>query len=155
MVKLTITREGDWKKANRMLRGLTRTVPEASAIMLHQAHLSRARLVKNIENQVYTDWPPASPNYVQKDPRLLIETGQYIGAIRVLPMGPLMWGIGIPRTATNDKGKSLAAIGFAHEYGLGNLPVRSHWRRESATFKGQLSKALSVHLHSKVSLAAR
>lgn len=155
MVGLTVAQVGDWEYAGKVLRGLVRTVPEASAVMLQEARASKERLVRNIERQVYKDWPKHSPNYHPKDPRLLIETRQYIDAIQVIALGPLMWGVGIPRRAKNHEGVSLAAIGTAHEYGAGSLPPRPHWRREATVFKGQLSKALGAYLGAKVNLSRR
>lgn len=142
---------GDWGRAQRAINKLSRTGVDAVAVVRTQAELSKNRIKRNIERQVY-DWPGPSPNSRPLDPRLLIETGQYVDAIDVVQFGPLMFGVGIPRGTTNDKGVDLGFIGMAHEYGYGNLPPRPHWRREYRVFRTQLAIALSAMAKTKVSL---
>lgn len=151
MSVLTIRKVGEWGRAERVLTGLITTYPQVSAIMLAEAHDAKKRLVRKIERQEY-DWPPASPNSRQIDPRLMIETGQYLRSIRVVPMGIGLWGIGVSKSAVNDKGIRLADLGLWHEYGAGNLPPRPHWRPESSVLKRQLSRKLGALLAMKVSL---
>lgn len=154
---LTIRRVGDWSKTRRTLRSLTRTAPELSAVIYQQAKRSRDRLKRNIRAQAYP-WPPLDQDYAREkaaaglDPRTMIAHGDYLDAIRVLPLGPLTWGVGIEEGATNREGDSLVMIGLSAEYGLGRNPARPHWRREYGVFKGQLSRALGTALGQKVNL---
>lgn len=154
---LSAARVGEWGKAGRVLRGLVNTVPQASAIVRAQAELSQARLVNNIKRQIYP-WPKLAPETVKEkarknqDPRILIAEGDYIDAIKVLPMGPLLWAVGIEKGAKNRDGRSLVMIGLSHEYGMGGNPPRPHWRREYTVFRAQTSAALNALLAQKVSL---
>jgi len=125
---------GEWGRAMRLVKRMQIMVPlEMHAVMFDWATDTREWLVEKIERQEFNHTPLSPVTRARKsatggDPRILIDKRDYLDAIRVLPMGPRKWQVGIKRGAKNQKGSDLATIGMVHEYGSARVPARPHWR---------------------------
>lgn len=135
----SVHRVGEWNKLLPLARRMRGFTPKVNAILFAEAKNMEQRLKGRLRSGAYaSQWVPLSEDWRRTkarrklDPRMMIAHGDYIGAIKVLPQGPAIWTVGINRAATNRRGESLVAIGYAHEYGHPpfNLPERPHWRPE-------------------------
>jgi len=83
--------------------------------------------------------------------RKLIEHTSYVNAIKVVPMGPNQWGVGVLRTDVdpNNPERNLAQIGLFHEYGTKNMPARPHWRVEYQNFQRELNSAMTAYMRGR------
>ena len=154
-MSVTARKVGEWAELSRKMRMLNKVMPAASGIMLQEAHQLKTEVVNAIKAQDY-EWDALSDSYAARkareglDPRTLIATGKSLRSIRVLPMGPGLWGIGITKTAKNKRGQSIADIMLRHEFGWGPFPARPLWRKEyrksEARLMMKLKSALGVML---------
>lgn len=149
---------GNWGAVSRRVRHIAMSTPAARAIIRNTAERSKDRIKSNILRQAYSDWPALSEETLKRkrsegsDLRKLIEHREYVKAIRVIPMGPNQWGVGVLKTAVDpdDKRRSLAEIGLFHEYGTKKMKARPHWRREYAQFQQELMANLVVLMRRRV-----
>lgn len=147
---LTATRVGDWSQLYRVANKLQAFTPKVGVALLAEARDMHARVKRRIRQQAYDDWPPLSAEWAaykrqhNMDRRKLIGFGDYLDSIRVLPAGPNRWMVGVPKTAKNREGRSLAAIGYVHEYGHGSVPPRPFWRFEYDESRDNLRRVLTA-----------
>lgn len=156
MASVSVKTVGNWKGAEKILGELVSTVPQAAVIIRQEAEASKNRLQENLRGGKI-DFAALSSRTHKDNPEkpILIDTEEYVSAIKVLGRNPMSVGVGIGPTAKNRDGTSLAKIGLYHEYGTGRMPPRPHWRKEYTVYKRSLSTKLSLLLGSKVSLAGR
>lgn len=147
---------GEWDRAVRAARRLKVVAPAVlSTEMLNWARGTRDDLVNNLKQQKF-DHAELHPETKRRkkaaghDPdKKLIATGDYVNAIKVLPMGPYMWQVGITKNATNRRGVSLTTVGMVNEFGSArqNIPARPHWRPtyERAAIEGVVRFKAALH----------
>lgn len=139
---------GDWAKAKVAFTRLVGMGIGADLVMKQVADENAGRIRHNLETGRYASgWRELSPVTIElraegtKDRPPLYEYGDYIDAIKVVPMGGGLagqgrsWGVGVSGTARNREGKLIAPIALSHEYGgtssMGHeLPARPFWAGE-------------------------
>lgn len=154
---ITAKSVGNWRSGSRRIRHISRSMPGARSIIRQVAERSRDRIKSNILRQRYRSWAPLSPATLKRksaegtDMRKLIEHTSYVNAIKVVPMGPNQWGVGVLRTDVdpNNPERNLAQIGLFHEYGTKNMPARPHWRVEYQNFQRELNSAMTAYMRGR------
>lgn len=92
---------GDWIKVNKIFDGMALRLIGARNRVGHELAAQGARNIKaNIYSQRYPHVPLAPMTVAEKakqglDPRILIATGEMVGAIEEISLGAGRWGIGI------------------------------------------------------------
>lgn len=147
---------GDWAKARTVLTRLAGMGIGADLVMKQVADEGASRIRHNLEAGTYAhSWQPLSDLTIElraegtKGNPPLYEFGDYIDAIKVVPMGGGLagqgrsWGVGVSGTARNRNGNLIAPIALAHERGgtssMGyDLPARPFWSSEYLVMGMQL-----------------
>lgn len=149
---LTAAKVGEWRLAKDKINGLAQVTPEISLLIWQLAQESADRVKRNLRTNGY-GFDQVSKAVQDRKNRLgqgeipLIAYGDYVEAIEVMPMGPNMWGVGIPADAEHSEDDdSLAMIGLSHEFGLGGQPPRPHWRKEYIVFQAHVTAAVNAWL---------
>lgn len=136
MANFKIIRHGDWGKARRIFEGLAYKLERVTERSLKQEAEAAVRRIKNnIFAQNYphvplSDWQRKKKAEEGKDPRILIEDGKYVRAIKAIHLGWGRYGIGFPAgdTRNAERGKILE---FGGRNALGRVvPARPHFRVE-------------------------
>lgn len=154
-----VYRYGDWKQARTVFTGLAFRLQAAADVGLwEEAQAAARRIKKNIHEQNYphvplSEWQSRDKDRAGKDPRILIEDGSYVRAIKAMHLGRGAYGVGI-----DASDKENAAKGVMHEWGgrnnLGHfVPARPHYRVELERIRGsrliELRKKLADALDGK------
>lgn len=137
-----VYRWGDWGQARTVFTGLAFRMQKAADRGLWADTQASARRIKaNIFAQRYphiplSDWQSAEKSRDGKDPRILIEDGSYVRAIKAMHLGRGVYGVGIEAGDEENAGK-----GAMHEWGgrnnLGHfVPSRPHYRIEIERIRG-------------------
>lgn len=153
---------GDWGRAKMLFSRLAMTSVTAATVMRQEAHALKGRIVDGLWSGTFADqynWPALSEMTIEKrvnpENPILIDTAGMASAIRVMPMGWNVFGVGIPKGARNRRGESYAQIAMVHEYGLGannwgrRIPPRPFWRSQYAASRkiitAKLMAAVKAH----------
>lgn len=84
------------------------------------------RIVKGHINDQDLGWEPLDPKTNSGDPRILVDYEDYYSAIKAWKdLGT--YYAGVPRTAKNRRGISIAFYAQLHEYGTSRMPARPLW----------------------------
>jgi hypothetical protein len=119
VARKTITVVGDWQKTDRLLSTLDATAKHNLKVALKGcAELMRREIRKKLKHgdEKWADLAPVTARRKGKDSPLF-DSGQLRDAITVLLFGKNIWWVGIPETAKNRNGVSLAMIGNVLEHG--------------------------------------
>ncbi len=128
MLRVTVTKTGNWSLVNQRLRALAYEVPrEAEKAAYHHA-VHVARMVREGILSDTLDMTPLEPETIARKEALgvahpelpLVRFRTYAEAIRMQRLGKGVFGVGVFN-------KELGEVGLAHEYGLG-VPARPHFR---------------------------
>lgn len=130
-MKIIAVKHGQWKRTQYVLQRLPSNLRrELDRGVKEEAQAAVRRLKHNIFHQNYPH-APLKPETAKrkekegKDPRILIEDGEYVRAIKEIHLGWGHWGVGV----TDER---LAEIGATHEWGSEEkrIPPRPHYRIE-------------------------
>ena len=130
-----VKRTGDFKKALNFFEGLNSNLIKAEKKILTIVSAKSEQLaVDRIKSQP-SEWKSLSPSYYQwkiskgYSEKTLIKTGSYFQAITSGTVG-LVGYAGVPKTAINKGGESVANIAAVHEYGSVkmNITARPVWQ---------------------------
>lgn len=163
---LNAYRTGDWARAKVVFNRLASMGIGADVVMRGVAHRGVNRIQADLRGGAYAQhWKPLKPLTIElraqgtKDNPPLFEHGDYINAIRVVPMGGGMagmgrsYGVGVHGSARNREGNLIVPIALAHEKGgissMGHdLPARPFWQFEylvmAMELRGELLALLRV-----------
>lgn len=117
---------GDWTKVRRGLAKLPRDVKEAAIEGQRQVAERLVKVVKGHINKQDLGWAPRSENSIAGDPRILVNTEAYLNSIKAFRKGG-MYFAGVPRSAKDSEGRSIAEYAVYHEEGTRNMPARKLW----------------------------
>jgi hypothetical protein len=148
-----VYRWGDWAKARSIFNGLAFKLQSAAERGIkEEAHDAVKRIRKNIYEQRYphlplSEWQTREKEDAGHDPRILIQEGSYVKAIRAMHLGRGSYGVGIASGDSTNLGK-----GLLHEWGGTNnlgkyVPPRPIYRTELERIKSGGLKPLRKHLN--------
>jgi hypothetical protein len=130
-----VKRTGDFGKVNKLFSNFVNNVTKAERKILAEVALKAEQLaVDRIKSQP-SEWKALSPSYYKwkkskgYSPKMLTKTGSYFQAITSGTVG-LVGYAGVPKTARNKEGESVANSAAVHEYGSvkRNIPARPVWQ---------------------------
>ena len=130
-----VRRTGDFGKALKVFENLNTNLIQAEKKILAVVALKAEQLaVDRIKSQP-SEWKSLSPSYYQwkvskgYSEKTLIKTGSYFQAITSGTVG-LVGYAGVPKTARNKEGESVANIAAVMEYGSvkRNITARPVWQ---------------------------
>lgn len=148
-----VYRWGDWKKARSIFGGLAFRMQKAvEQGVWEEVQAAERRIKKNIFEQNYphlplSEWQANKKEREGKDPRILIEDGSYVRAIKAMHLGRGTYGVGIPSDDQEN-----AAKGHLHEWGGTNnlgrfVPARPHYRIELERIRNGRLQRLSHYMN--------
>lgn len=140
MPSIKVYRFGEWTRARNRFNGLAFRMQQAVESAQEQEARGMARRIKhNIRAQNYQHTDLADETVERKaregkDPRILIEDGDYVEAIEPIRLGRYQWAVGV-------RDPKLAEIGNVHEWGGHGpqgqtIPERPHYRVELERIRG-------------------
>lgn len=139
--KLNAYKVGDWRRAEVVLKRLALVAPAASGVMYEESITLRNEILEGLWSGKFANeyrWPDLKASTLdgRQDPDnpQLIDTGSYASGIKLISMGPGVYGVGVPKSlkhpkATKDGTRSpLWLIGMTHEMPVtSHLPKREFW----------------------------
>lgn len=117
---------GNWAIAGLVLKKLPQLLKSSGVYGQRRAAESIIKIAKAHINNQDLGWAPRSERSEQGDPRILVNSEAYYGAIRAWKKGDEYYA-GVPKDSYNSKGISIVEYALAHEYGFGNMPERPLW----------------------------
>lgn len=129
-----VKRTGDFKKALKIFENLAKDTAKYEKIVAIVAAKAEQLAVDRIKSQP-SEWKKLSPSYLEwkitngYSPNMLTKTSTMFQAITSGTVG-LVGYAGVPKTARNKEGESVANIAATHEYGSVkmNIPARPVWQ---------------------------
>ena len=154
---------GDWARAKIVLDRLIMFSPKVSAAIKVEAHQLKNEIHRGLWSSVYDrafNWKPLSGTTKRFRQNIgnptLIDTGDYVNAIRVISLGnPIIgsgrqvWGVGVSKSRRNRDGERIADIGLKHEFGTPKIPARPFWRHEYTRSRQRLYQVLLTLLRTQ------
>jgi hypothetical protein len=134
---------GDWKKAGKALPGLAAAYRKAEIQAVFQEALHfRRQVIKAFKTSGGSNgkaWAPNRPSTIaaKGSSKPLINTGDLMGSVAVLPAGSASFFAGVPNNARAKKGGKLTQIGRVHEEG--RVIVMQITKKQHAWFMANLS----------------
>ena len=155
MASARVYRWGDWDRANRIFNGLgfkMKAVLESSAKA--EAEATARRIKRNIFAKAYphADLAEATKKRKEKlgkDPRVLIEDGEYVRAIEAISLGRGDWAVGV-------KDEKLGKLAATHEWGGvtpkgSRIPARPIYRLELARIRTGVLRGIKAGMEDLLS----
>lgn len=125
-MEIEITLFGDWARVQTALRDLPRTVMSSAVWGQRNVAEKLVKIVKGHINNQDLGWPARVDTTNSNDPRILVDYGDYYGAIKAYSDKGVYYA-GVKRNAFNRAGTRIADYAVVHEYGWGPIPRRPLW----------------------------
>ena len=117
---------GNWVAVSRSFKQLPKLLQSSGVYGQRRAAEQIVKIVKAHINNQDLGWAPRTERSVAGDPRILVNTEAYYGAIKAWKKGDEYYA-GVPKDSHNAQGTSIVQYALAHEYGLGDMPQRPLW----------------------------
>lgn len=127
---------GDWPGVQVALNQLDPMIKSSTEWGMRKATEAIVKKVKNHINAQDLGWPQRSSGYNAGDPRILVDTEAYYGAIQAYKKGDVYYA-GVKPNKTNAQGHLITNYALMNEYGGGNLPPRPVWQPSVAEYGGK------------------
>lgn len=150
-MEIEITLFGDWQRIQTALSNLPRTVMSSAAWGQRNAAEKLVRIVKDHINHQDLGWPARVDTTNSNDPRILVDYGDYYGAIKAYSDKGIYYA-GVKRDAFNRAGTRISDYAVVHEYGWGSIPRRALWGPSFKEMGGDrgIKETVMKAIHAKI-----
>lgn len=126
VMEIVIGLFGDWRRVQIALTNLPRMVMTSAAWGQRNVAEKLVKIVKGHINNQDLGWSPRVSTTNSNDPRILVDYGDYYGAIKAYSDKGIYYA-GVKRDAFNRSGTRIADYAVVHEYGWESIPRRPLW----------------------------